>query len=43
MGGDWLGAEFVDHVDVGVVNGGNRGGGGCYCDGKQQVGRLGCG
>ena len=36
-GGDWLGVEFVDDVDVGVVNGGNRGGGGCSCNGSAEL------
>jgi hypothetical protein len=35
--GDWLGVEFVDNVDVGVVDGGNRGGGSCSCDGSAEL------
>ena len=37
LGGDWLGVEFVDNVDVGVIDGGNRGGGGCSCDGSAEL------
>ena len=37
LGGDWLGVEFVDNVNVGVVNGGNRCGGGCSCDGSEEL------
>ena len=37
LDGDWLGVEFVDNVDVGVFNGGNRGGGGCSCDGSAEL------
>ena len=37
LDGDWLGVEFVDTVDVGVFNGGNRGGGGCSCDGSAEL------
>jgi hypothetical protein len=43
LGGNWLGAEFVDDVDVGVVNGGNRGGGGCSCDGSAELVGVGSG
>ena len=37
MGGDWLSVEFVHNVDVGVVNGGNRSGGGCSCNGSAEL------
>ncbi len=33
LGRDWLCVELFDDVDVGVINGGNRGGG-CSCDGS---------
>ena len=36
LGGDRLGVEFVDNVDIGVVDGGNRGGG-CSCDGSAKL------
>ena len=37
LGGDRLGVEFVDNVDIGVVDGGNRDrGGGCLCDGSAK-------
>ena len=37
VGGDRLSVKFVDNVDVGVFNGGNRGGGGCSCDGSAEL------
>ncbi len=37
VGGDRLSVEFVDNVDVGVVDGGNRGGGGCSCNGSAEL------
>ena len=37
MGGDWLSVEFVDNVNVGVVDGGNRSGGGCSCNGSAEL------
>ena len=37
MGGDRLSVEFVHTVDVGVVNGGNRSGGGCSCNGGAEL------
>ena len=37
LGGDWLGVELVDNVDVGVVDGGNRGGGSRSCDGSGEL------
>ena len=37
VGGDRLSEEFVDNVDVGVVDGGNRGGGGCSCNGSAEL------
>ena len=42
LGGDRLGVEFVDNVDVGVVDGGNRGGGSRSSDGSVRVGQFGC-
>ena len=42
LGGDWLGVEFVDNVDVGVVDGGNRGGGSCSCDGSAKLVGVSC-
>ena len=40
MGGDRLSVEFVDNVDVGVVDGGNRVGGGCLCDSSAELIRV---
>jgi hypothetical protein len=37
LGGDRLSVEFVDNVDVGVVDGGNRGGGSRSCDGSAKL------
>ena len=37
VGGDRLSVEFVDNVDVGVVDGGNRSGGGCSCNGSAEL------
>ena len=37
VGGDRLSVEFVDNVDVGVVNGCNRGGSGCSCNGSAEL------
>ena len=37
VGGDRLSVKFVDNVDVGVVNGGNRSGGGCSCNGSAEL------
>ncbi len=37
MGGDWLCIELFDNVDVGVINGGNQGGGGCSCNGSAEL------
>ena len=37
VGGDRLSVKFVDNVDVGVVDGGNRGGGGCSCNGSAEL------
>ncbi len=37
LGGDWLCVEFFDNVDVGVVNGGNRGGGHCLYKGSAEL------
>ncbi len=42
LGGDWLGVQFVDNVDVGIVNGGNRGRGGCSCDSRAELVTVGC-
>ena len=35
--GDRLSVEFVDNVDVGVVDGCNRSGGGCSCNGSAEL------
>ncbi len=40
LGGGRLGVEFVDNVDVGVVDGGNRGGGSRSCDGSAELVRV---
>ncbi len=37
VGGDRLSVELIYNVDVGVVNGGNRGGGGCLCNGSAEL------
>ena len=37
VGGDRLSVEFVDNVDVGVVDGCNGGGSGCSCDGSAEL------
>ncbi len=38
LGGDWLCAvELFDNVAIGVINGGNRGGGGCLCNGSAEL------
>jgi len=37
VGGDRLSIEFVDNVDVGVVDGDNRIGGGCLCNGSAEL------
>ena len=37
LGGDWLCVELFDNVDVGVINGVNRGGGGCSCNGSAAL------
>ena len=37
LGRNWLGVKFVDDMDVGVVNGSNRGGGGCSCDSSAEL------
>ena len=37
LGGDRLGVKFVDNVDVGVADGGNRGGGSCLCDSSAKL------
>ncbi len=37
LGGDWLCEEISDDVNVGVVNGGNRGGGRCSCNGSAKL------
>ena len=42
LGGDWLGVQFVDNVDAGGVNGGNRGRGGCSCNGRVELVAVGC-
>ena len=44
LGGDRLGVEFVDNVDVdvGVVDGGNRGGGSCLWNGCAKLVGVSC-
>ena len=42
LSGDWLCVQFVDNVDVGGVNGGNRGRGACSCDGRAELVTVGC-
>jgi hypothetical protein len=42
LGGDRLGVEFVDNVDVGVVDGGNRGGGSRSSDGSVKLVGVSC-
>ncbi len=37
LGEDWLCVELFDNVDVGVINGGNQGGGSCSCNGSAEV------
>jgi hypothetical protein len=37
LGGDWLCVELFDDMDVGVINGGNRGGGGCSCNSSAEL------
>ncbi len=37
LGGDWLCVELFDEFDVGVINGGNQGGGGCLCNGSAEL------
>ncbi len=41
VGGDRLKRVFVDNMDVGVVDGGNRSGGGCSCsNGSAELVRV---
>ncbi len=42
LGGDWLCVELFDDVDVGVINEGDRGGGGCLCNGSAELVRVCC-
>jgi hypothetical protein len=36
LGGDRLCLELFDDVDVGFINGGDQGGGGCLCNGSAE-------
>ena len=41
LGKDQLGVEFVDNVDVGVVDESNGGGCSCECDSSSKLVRVG--
>jgi hypothetical protein len=42
LGGNWLCVELFDNVDVGVINGGNQGGGGFSCNSSAELVRVCC-
>jgi hypothetical protein len=37
LGGDWFCVTFFNELDVGVVNGGDQGGGRCLCNGSVEL------